>query len=338
MVVIHAISGPLNLSAEEYFIERDGAEFRQFFARTLKLGELVFADPELADDSQCTIPLITRPDIAAWVPASVRKHVTNAAEIEFIDELKYERGALLRPPYSISISTSSPFLGDRLKIEATMRITPIDDSSCVHSYEGTITCRMFGFGSLVERMVRDSVMQTYKKLDGIINAWEVEKREKIAEFGPGILIEGRPVGIDCGVEWIQDYLEHIVIRGEKPLRTPEVELFNELPSAISGAVSLALASQEAQKRTNRLRAALYHAWIGWIDLIKLLFVVVVVLLLRLRIVRVTHSSRSAIGQGHRRRKSWDQFVGSAVSAHRRKSSGISDSEELITRTHRRNRL
>ncbi len=75
MVAVHATSGV----------------FRTWFARELKLGELLFAEPTVVDDGACTIKLVTRPDLAAWVPASVRKHVSNAQQIEFHDELTYER-------------------------------------------------------------------------------------------------------------------------------------------------------------------------------------------------------------------------------------------------------
>lgn len=75
MVAVHATSGV----------------FRTWFARELKLGELLFAEPTVVDDGACTIKLVTRPDLAAWFPASVRKHVSNAQQIEFHDELTYER-------------------------------------------------------------------------------------------------------------------------------------------------------------------------------------------------------------------------------------------------------
>jgi len=127
VVSVNAASGAIALPAEDYLIVRDGSAFRAWFARHLRLGELVFADQTIGDGGRCTIRLVTRPDLAAWVPASVRKHVTSAAEIEFVDELTYERSALEAPPYRIHVRTSSPFLGERLRIEATMTIAPVDE-------------------------------------------------------------------------------------------------------------------------------------------------------------------------------------------------------------------
>jgi hypothetical protein len=138
----------LEVGAERYFVERDGELFRKFFASALKLGELAFAEPNgsTSTSSKCTIRLITRPEIASWVPESVRQHVTRASEIEFHDDLVYDAEDLAEPPYSISICTSSPFLGDRMRLRATMTFVPLDERSCEHRYEGEIACRMFGFG------------------------------------------------------------------------------------------------------------------------------------------------------------------------------------------------
>ncbi len=326
VVAVQATSGVLNLPAEEYLIVRDGGTFRKWFARHLKLGELVFAEPTSVNDGRCTINLVTRPDLVAWVPASVRKHVSNAAEIEFIDELTYERSALEAPPYTIRIRTSSPFLGQRLHIEATMTIAPIDAQRCTHSYEGTIACRMFGFGSLVERMVRDSITSTYRKLDGAINAsWAEEKRDAMAAFGPGVLVEGRPTAINSDTGWIEDYIERVIVCGEKPAGSVEG----------SRAAKPARPARQAQVQTSGVRAVLcatlHRLWIGWIDLIKLLFVVVVVLLLRLRFVRVTRSSLTMPAGKHRRKTSWDAFLGPGVGIQRT----VTDADDLVRRVHRR---
>ena len=258
--------------------------------------------------------------------------MTNAAEIEFIDELRYSRSALESPPYVISISTRSPFLGERLRIEAKMTITPVNESSCVHEYEGVITVRMFGFGALVERMVRDSVIATYRKLPRIIEDWKALRQAAIEEFGPGVVLEGRPPGIDCGIEWIQAYIESMILGGYVP--TTELPAMTEpsLSSTISGAISMAMSHQDARGVSSRLQIGVRRIWIAWIDLIKLLFVVVIVLCLRLRIVTVTPSIATQVR--HRRKKSWEQFI--PVTGHHKTGSGtISDSEDLLRRAHRR---
>ena len=339
VVKIHATSGRLAINAERYFVERDADLFRSHVASTLKLGQLVFGSADTSSDDACTIPLITRPDLAAWVPASVRRHVTDAAEIEFIDELTYSRKQLEAPPYVVEVRTRSPFLGQRLKIEARMTISPVDEASCVHTYEGHVTCSMFGFGALVERMIRDSITQTYKRLPRVIQEWNVARRKAVDASGPDIVLYGRPLGIDAGVTWIHDLVEHVVC-GEEPgprttmttttttTTTMDPAMSWKLSAQITGNIAVAM---ERASEAGTLRAGIHRAWIAWIDLIKLAFVVVVVVLLRLRVVRVTPSV--ALGR-HRRRKSWEHFL--PVSGHHAKAgSGISDSEELLRRVVRR---
>jgi hypothetical protein len=333
VVSVNAASGVIALPAEDYLIVRDGSAFRAWFARQLKLGELVFAEQTIGDGGRCTIRLVTRPDLAAWVPASVRKHVTSAAEIEFVDELTYERSALEAPPYRIHVRTSSPFLGERLRIEATMTIAPVDEWHCTHSYQGTISCRMFGFGSLVERMVRDSIASTYRKLGDVINSsWLEEEKRAKAAFGPGVLTEGRPIAINCGVGWIEECIERGMVRGEKPARTAE----------ISDACRPARPDRQASVETspNRTPPALHAAayrlwivWIVWIDLVKVLFIVVVVLLLRLRFVRLTPSLANSSTGKHRRKASWDAFVGPSPAVQRT----VHDADDLLRRAHHRRR-
>lgn len=328
VVSVNAASGVIALPAEDYLIVRDGSAFRAWFARQLKLGELVFAEHTIGDGGRCTIRLVTRPDLAAWVPASVRKHVTSAAEIEFVDELTYERSALEAPPYRIHVRTSSPFLGERLRIEATMTIAPVDEWHCTHSYQGTISCRMFGFGSLVERMVRDSIASTYRKLGDVINSsWLEEEERAKAAFGPGVLTQGRPSAINCGVGWIEEYIERGMVGGEKPARTAE----------ISDACRPARPDRRSPNRTPlALHAAAYRlwiVWIVWIDLVKVLFIVVVVLLLRLRFVRLTPSLATSLAGKHRRKASWDAFVGPSPAVQR---TGH-DADDLLRRAHHRRR-
>jgi hypothetical protein len=191
---------------------------------------------------------------------------------------------------------------------------------------------MFGFGSLVERMVRDSIASTYRKLGDVINSsWLEEEERAKAAFGPGVLTEGRPNAINCGVGWIEECIERGMVRGEKPARTAE----------ISDACRPARPDRQASVETspNRTPPALHAAayrlwivWIVWIDLVKVLFIVVVVLLLRLRFVRLTPSLATSTGK-HRRKASWDAFVGPSPAVQRT----VHDADDLLRRAHHRRR-
>ena len=202
-----------------------------------------------------------------------------------------------------------------------MTIAPIDEWHCMHSYEGTISCRMFGFGSLVERMVRDSIASTYRKLGDVINSsWLEEEERAKAAFGPGVLTQGRPSAINCGVGWIEEHIERGMVGGEKPARTAEISDVDTSPNRTPPA----------------LHAAAYRlwiVWIVWIDLVKVLFIVVVVLLLRLRFVRLTPSLATSSTGKHRRKASWDAFVGPSPAVQRT----VHDADDLLRRAHHRRR-
>lgn len=347
---INASSGVLDISANRYFIERDGEAFREFFASTLKLGHLLFDD--VFDDTGAgigrtmsdstattsskapaarrrTVRLITRPDLSAWVPQAVRNKVGHASEIEFHDDILYEVESIEKPPYGLTISTRSPFLGEkRFRLQSRMEITPTSDGlGCVHTYKGHIEVHLLGFGGLVERMVRDSIQSTYRKLPGLIQKWNA-KREKILEEHGGdskTLLQGRPSGIDCGVSWIREY------ESKEKGETDTIPLTMHESAEIGEAIQFAMDvhRHEEQLLSSWYSKAFYSVWIMLVEVCKMGFLVFVVVLLRLKLVRMTPSRYH--GQ-HGRRHSWADVIA-------RTSSGssadmtLSDVDKVLKRAH-----
>lgn len=78
------VQAVLPCRAEEYFVERDSAAFRSLLAKALKLGNYRFGET-WEEGGSTFVRLVTKPEIAAWVPSAVRKAVSSAAEIEFHD-------------------------------------------------------------------------------------------------------------------------------------------------------------------------------------------------------------------------------------------------------------
>lgn len=74
----------LPCNAHEYFVERDSAAFQSLLAKSLKLGTLCFRDA-WEEGGSTFVRVVTKPDVASWVPASVRNAVANASEVEFFD-------------------------------------------------------------------------------------------------------------------------------------------------------------------------------------------------------------------------------------------------------------
>lgn len=373
---IRASSGVLEISAERYFVERDGDAFRAFFASTLKLGHLLFGDVIHDDEddgdrvhvstsisrgqrlgvtertttstttnnndaffdksgTRKAVRLITRPDLSAWVPNTVRRKVNHASEIEFHDDIVYDSRDIATAPYALTISTRSPFLGEkRFRLSSRMEITPTADGCrCIHTYQGQVEVHLLGFGGIVERMVRDSIQSTYAKLPKVIQEWN-KRREEILEACGGdarVLLEGRPHGIDCQVSWIREYASGVEGRW-KDEQTGAETLATHVSLEVHDAEKRALAiSQEGEQWMSWwYNKILFHIWIGIVDLCKLGFLVFVLILLRLRLVSMTTSVRPR----HGRRHSWANAV-----AHRRSTSdsssemSLSDVEKILQRAH-----
>lgn len=88
----------LPAEASHYFVERDSAAFRALMAKTLKLGSYKFGATWTEGDS-VYVRLITRPELASWVPGPLRNAVASAAEIEFHD-VSFLIASLRRRPWS----------------------------------------------------------------------------------------------------------------------------------------------------------------------------------------------------------------------------------------------
>lgn len=337
---IHASSGVLDISADQYFVERDGNAFREFFASTLKLGQLIFEDDILAvlNDDGATeglgrttshkaveVRLITRPDVSAWVPHAIRSKVGHASEIEFHDDIVYDGRRMERPPYGLTILTRSPFLGEkRFRLQSRMEITPTPDGQrCIHTYKGQVHVHLLGFGGLVERMVRDSVEQTYRKLPDLIRKWNVKRQEILDAHGgdTSVLLKGRPHCIDCGVDWICEY--------PATLRRYEVPETRQTQEAVE--VALTMHEKGAPWHTKML----FSVWIAIVELCKMAFIVFVVVLLRLKLVRMTPSRGHGSEVRHSRRNSW----ANVIPTHKRSASesstdmSMADVDKILKRAH-----
>ncbi len=353
---INASSGVLDIPAQRYFVERDGEEFRRFFASTLKLGHLIFDDifgdtnvdpeghvPDLVTTtsnetppSQKAIRLITRPDLSAWVPQAVRNKVSHASELEFHDDIVYDGRSIEKPPYGLEISTRSPFLGEkRFRLQSRMEITPTPDGlGCIHTYRGHIEVHLLGFGGLVERMVRDSIQSTYRKLPDLIQKWNVKREEILKQHGgdDSIVLQGRPHGIDCGVSWIREY--ETKGQWEEMGGAEAIQLTPQESAEVGEAMQFALSvhSNDIDNMSSWYSKVIFSMWIGIVELCKLGFLVFVVLLLRLRFVRMTRS-RSCHGS-HTRRNSWANVIGHTRTGSESSSDvSMKDVDKLLQRAH-----
>ena len=304
---------PVNL--KEYFVERDGDAFRSLFAKTLKLGTLTFDDgPESVlrfeeeeekgggrsrKSEKIVVRLVTRPDLASWVPASVRHAVASAAEIEFHDEIEYGSIEMEKPPFCLYVRTRSPFLGSKFNLESRLTFSRLEDGRCEQRLQGRVEVRMLGLGGLVERMVRDSVQNTYKKLPHVIGLWNQERQKiLVRDEGNGAgLVHGRPEHIDCGVEWIRDVVERMK-SGSSPFAVDEYENEEQIVMEVGGGKQMehAMAASSADvdayhgSRAEELETKwslvctlsnlLNMMWIEFVDLCRLMCLVFIVILLR----------------------------------------------------------
>ena len=74
----------LPCNAQRYYVERDSAAFQSLLAKSLKLGVYRFRDT-WEEGGSTFVRLVTKPEIASWVPSAVRNAVANASEVEFYD-------------------------------------------------------------------------------------------------------------------------------------------------------------------------------------------------------------------------------------------------------------
>ena len=319
---INADSGILNIEPSSYFVERDGDAFRSFFASTLKLGHLLFDENAsvVTEGDTCRVLLVTKPELGAWIPSSLRSRV-DAAEIEFHDEIVYRREDIESPPYVLHVRTSSPFLKERFRLESTLSLTPVvgEDGAvgCIQRLQGHVEVHMMGLGGLIQRMVRDSVHNTYKKLPNVIEGWLVERENMLqCQGGQSALLHGRPVGIDCGVRWIQTY--PLESEQEIPLKPLEQRYDGEEPITVpvpSPGVFMVF-------------------WLRVIDACKLIFIVTVLVCMRFRVIKMTRRARPL---DRRSISSWAAAVphrkGRSRTDSADKSADMSEAEDLVKSVH-----
>ncbi len=55
----------------------------------------------------------------------------------------------------------------------TLTIEAIDEHSCRQTLQGHIRVSLFGVGRVVEKIVKDSLVRTYKQLPSIVERWQV---------------------------------------------------------------------------------------------------------------------------------------------------------------------
>lgn len=316
---IHAYSGILNIEPSSYFVERDGDAFRSFFASTLKLGHLLFDENAsvVTEGETCRVLLVTKPELGAWIPSSLRSRV-DAAEIEFHDEILYRREDIESPPYVLHVRTSSPFLKERFRLESTLSLTPVvgEDGAvgCVQRLEGHVEVHMMGFGGLIQRMVRDSVHNTYKKLPSVIEGWLAERERMLqCQGGQSALLQGRPAGIDCGVRWIQTY--PLESEEEVPLKPLEQRYGGEEPITTVPAPS---------------PGVFMVLWLRVIDACKLIFIVTLLVCMRFRIIKMTRRTRPL---DRRSISSWAAAVPHRRNRSRTASQDMSEAEKLVQSVH-----
>jgi len=299
----------LPVNVKEYFVERDGDAFRSLFAKTLKLGTLTFDDdgPESVlqfeeegrgneKEKTTVVRLVTRPDLGSWVPASVRHAVSTAAEIEFHDEIEYGSVEMEKPPFCLYVRTRSPFLGSKFSLESRLTFSRLEDGRCEQRLQGRVQVKMLGLGGLVERMVRDSVQNTYKKLPHVIGLWNEERRRiLVRDEGNGSgLVRGRPEHIDCGVEWIREVVERMK-SGIGPFAVDDTDeqkavdggeqqmgkMLDDDDDDDACAARAAKGPDETKRFPMRKLSSLVHMmWIEFVDLCRAMCLVFIVVLLR----------------------------------------------------------
>lgn len=193
------VSADLPADAATYMLERDSAAYRSLMAKMLELGSLEFVD--LWQDPPSTfVRMVTKPKFGAWVPKAVQRQLA-AGTVDFHDIIEYRPEYLAASPYKILIRTLSPFLGDRLDVRMTLSVERLGERWCRQSLEGHVNVQLLGVGRVVEGIVRDSLVSTYRRLPEVVRRWQVFRAEALAAGNGAALLLGRPAfGSDLG--WV----------------------------------------------------------------------------------------------------------------------------------------
>ncbi|KAI3438551.1 hypothetical protein D9Q98_000979 [Chlorella vulgaris] len=200
------VEAELPIPARQLFLERDSAAFRALLSKSLKIGQLEFSDL-WREGGSTYVRMITKPEFGSWVPKAVANQLQQK-ELEFHDVIEYNPRCIASPPYTLAVRTESPFLKDKLDVQLTLTIEELEGgASCRQILEGCIRVRMFGVGRIVERIVKESLQNTYKKLPEIVRRWQLYRQEALLSGDERQLLLGRPP-VGCEVAWIrQDVLQ-----------------------------------------------------------------------------------------------------------------------------------
>lgn len=187
--------------APTYFLERDSAAFRSLLSKVLKIGQLEFNDL-WHEGASSFVRMVTKPEFGSWVPKSVAGQL-QSSNLEFHDIIEYNPAHIASPPYKIFVRTESPFLKDKLDIQLTLTIEEVEPGvSCRQILEGHLRVKMFGVGRIVEGIVKDSLINTYKRLPEIVRRWQLFREEALGRGDGRQLLLGRPP-VGCEVPWIR---------------------------------------------------------------------------------------------------------------------------------------
>jgi len=196
----------LQTDANRYFVERDSAAFRSLLAKTLNLSHYKFEEAWRDGDS-VFVRLITKPEVASWVPSAVRNAAASSTEIEFNDIIEYRMEDISYPPYRLHVRTESPFLGQKLHVRTTLTIEDMGGGRSRQTLSGVVHVRILGIGRVVEKLVCESIQNTYKRLPEIVEKWEAFRQEAIRRGDPFTLVAGRPPIGGGDAEWIQNIMQ-----------------------------------------------------------------------------------------------------------------------------------
>lgn len=187
-------------NTQSYFIERDSAAFRALLSNSLKLGQIFRSTWQQGDTT--FVRLVNKPDVANWVPDTVKHAFLSSEDLEFVDVIEYRASEIVSSPYRLHITSESPYLGQRFSLHATLTFTELDDGTCLQQLQGIVNVKILGIGKLVERIISNSVQNTYAKLPGIVAQWEKLREKAVRQGNPGLLLAGRPPLLGSNVAWI----------------------------------------------------------------------------------------------------------------------------------------
>ncbi|KAL4445752.1 hypothetical protein ABPG77_008951 [Micractinium sp. CCAP 211/92] len=210
------VSAELPIDAATYLLERDGAAFRSFIAEEMNLLEYEI-ESCWREDGATKIRLASKPSVSAWIPGSLANKIPDS--LAYYDEVTYRPEELRQPPYTFTISSECPALGDKGHFTSRTRIEPSGPERCRHILEQTIEFKgLWGFGSVAKKLAKKSLESTFDDMPGIIEKW-VQLRQELLQTPRGRerLLAGRP-RVE-GVAWMD---EAVAALRQERLRLPAI--------------------------------------------------------------------------------------------------------------------